>query len=125
MTYKKAKTYEEVNFRFAVPDDGTYAKETGTVLVRPGEMVIDIKDDDGTSFFLIVGNFSDNFFTGNNMTTGAYRPKVQAKWSDFGEIQFIGRQTFIGRWREDGVEYVFTFWLPRSYASYLGNKGKA
>jgi hypothetical protein len=35
------KTYNNVQFYFSTLD-GNYDEETGTVLVRPGEMVIDI-----------------------------------------------------------------------------------
>jgi hypothetical protein len=109
------KTYNNVQFYFSTLD-GNYDEETGTVLVRPGEMVIDIPDPIGT-LYLIVGKPSENFFTGSNTALGQEIPRVLAKWIDFGQL-------FIGHWREDGEDYLFSFRLPRGHSRYLGDKNQ-
>jgi hypothetical protein len=77
--------------------------EKGTVIVRDGEMVIDIPVD-GKTVYLIIGKSRDHFYEGANSARNE-SPRVHAKWINFGPL-------FGGRWFEDGEEYLFCFRLP-------------
>lgn len=72
----------------------------GTVLLRDGEMVLDIPGGSGP--YLIVGRVRENAFAGVN--TGRGRANVEAKWANVGGM-------YVGSWIEDGYEYLFSFEL--------------
>jgi hypothetical protein len=74
-----------------------------TVLLRDGEMVIDMQDPGRVTKYLIVGKSVKYFFQGIN-TAGPQMPKVLAKWVQLGNI-------FVGHWLEEGQEYLFSFEL--------------
>jgi hypothetical protein len=95
----KPRKYDEVLFQFLSMND--VAELRGTILVRGNQMVIDIPQN-GVSTFVIVGSNQEGFYEGHNSTRGA--PIVHARWTKLGPI-------FVGRWVEDGVEYLFSFRL--------------
>jgi len=73
----------------------------GTVLLRNGDMILDIPGGDGP--YLIVGKLSGHVYGGPSEVRGRIK-KVDAKWADVeGE--------HVGTWVEDGYKYLFSFVL--------------
>jgi len=96
----KKGLFESVRF-YWFSDDGREALD-GTVRIGDGEMVLDIKGDNGP--YLIEGNQREHWFEGmNTLTTGG---RVEAHWAWLGE-------GFAGRWLENGKEYLLWFTLHR------------
>src|SRR6266850_1505830 len=100
-TRNKAKKFENVEIQFVNIEDAQALN--ATVLVRNGEMVIDIQALDGITDYLIVGKPEDYFFQGIN-SAGKAMPTVRAKWVKLGRI-------YVGLWIEGGREYLFSFEL--------------
>jgi hypothetical protein len=76
----------------------------GTVLIRKDEMVIDIRDPEGASTYLIIGKQHKFVYRGRNTAKDA-TADVQAKW-----VYIDGE--YIGLWIEDNDRMVFIFELP-------------
>ena|SRR6266851_3121308 len=95
---------EDVRFHFlgAVGD----SKLTGTVVVRDGEMVLDIPGGNGP--YLIAGKSHGHWHAGTSSVRGKSN-RVEAKWADVG-----GK--YVGVWVEAGYEYLFSFELPNTWA---------
>jgi hypothetical protein len=94
--------YSDVSFTF-------YATQrpeilTGRVLVRPGEMVLEVDPTPVSDAYLVRGELSEGHFSGWN-ELGSDPVGVEAAWAGIG-------QRFVGLWIEEGVEYLFTFTLP-------------
>ncbi|MGA9108336.1 MAG: hypothetical protein ACLQPN_06965 [Bryobacteraceae bacterium] len=75
----------------------------GTVLVRDGEMVLEVECL-GDRPYVIVGKAVDGFYRGFHQGQPDDAP-VTAKWIRLDDI-------YIGTWREEGTEYLFRFRLP-------------
>jgi hypothetical protein len=78
----------------------------GTVIVRKGEMVIDIPEQDGLAAALVVGKQVGNIFRGSNDIRDEDALAINASWCYFGEA-------YAGIWIEEGNELLFSFRLPR------------
>ena len=76
----------------------------GTVLIRKDEMVIDIRDPEGASPYLIIGKQHEYVYRGRNTAKDA-TAEVQAKW-----VYIDGE--YIGLWIEGNDRMVFMFELP-------------
>lgn len=74
----------------------------GTARIGEGEMVLDIPGGGGP--YLIEGKQREHWFEGVNIDSSGGR--VEARWAWVGE-------GFVGRWLEDGYEYLFWFTLRR------------
>jgi hypothetical protein len=72
----------------------------GSVIVRDGEMVLDIPGGDGP--YLIIGRARGHYYEGENNIRGGNH--IEAKWAEMGD-------EFVGVWREENEEYFFTFRL--------------
>jgi len=97
---KKPKKHVKVEIQF---DVGIPEAEEATVLLRDGEMVIDMQEPDGVTKYLIVGKPKGYYFQGVN-SAGPRMPKVRVSWVKLGKV-------FVGQWLEDGQEYLFSFEL--------------
>jgi hypothetical protein len=96
--------YQNIQFQF-LDGDGELI-QTGTVLVRDDNMVLDIPAQQGFAACLITGEQRGHIFIGSNTLRSESSPRILAKWADLGEI-------FVGIWIEDGYECLFSFRLPR------------
>jgi hypothetical protein len=74
---------------------------SGTVIVRDGEMVLEILGGEGP--YLIVGKARKHWFEGPNSAVGR-RNQVDAKWTEV-----CG--TYVGIWIEENWKYLFSFEL--------------
>jgi len=86
-----------VRFHFINADEDDYLP--GTVLLRDGEMVLDIPG--GCGPYLIVGKAIGHRFEGMNNVRGS-TTQVTARWADVGGM-------YVGVWQEGGSEYLFSF----------------
>jgi hypothetical protein len=104
--------YEQVRFLWLSLDE-EFAESTGEVIIRNtdkgSEMVLEIRDPQNESPYLIIGqsNTGKSYFSGIN-TAHDKTTEVEASWAE------IDRSDYIGRWIEDGDEYLFKFSLPRA-----------
>lgn len=93
---------DDVMFRFLGSDEDSLLR--GSVLVRDGEIVLDIPGGYGP--YLIVGKPRLHWYEGTNSAT-ARRFEVSATWANVGE-------SYVGRWIEANHEYLFSFVLGSS-----------
>ncbi len=97
--------YDEVGFQFVHTADSLDAG--GTVLLRQGEMVLEIPGERGANdFYLIQGQLRGHIHSGTESNPPLGQPPVRARWADFGDV-------CVGLWVEDGYDYLFVFRLPR------------
>jgi hypothetical protein len=89
-----------VNFHFANENEVTDLP--GTLLVRPGQMVLDIPGGYGP--YHIVGNAVGNHFEGTSDVKGLSE-HTTARWAD------VGYGLFVGVWIEDNEEFLFSFYF--------------
>ncbi len=97
-----AQRWPNVQFEF-VSLAGDADAHGGTVLVRDGEMVLEVECPDDRPF-VICGKAVEGFFRGVHQGQPG-DVAVVAKWIRLDDI-------YIGTWREGGAEYLFTFRLP-------------
>jgi hypothetical protein len=97
---RDAVRYSDVLFEF--PD----VDMRGTVIVRKGEMVIEISEQNGLAGALVVGKKDGHLFRGSNDIRDESALAIDASWCDFGEA-------YAGIWIEEGNELLFSFRLPR------------
>ena len=97
--------HDNVSFHFIGAKEDS--RLPGTVVLRDGEMVLDIPGGDGP--YLIAGKARKHWFEGMNSHSGR-RYDVDAKWADLGG-------TYVGKWIEYGNEYLFSFDLGAPIAS--------
>ena len=100
------KRYDKVIFEFLEQysnDKESYYPTSlmGTVLIRDDEMVIDIRDPEGASPYLIVGKYHEHVYRGRNAAHDA-TAEVQAKWVNIDT-------EYLGIWIEGGDRIVFMF----------------
>src|SRR6266576_1457992 len=90
------------SFRFLAANEDS--RLAGTVIVRDGEMVLDISEG-VTPYgpYLIIGTGNEYWFEGTNSAHGM-KYHVKAKW-----VQVGG--TYIGTWIEGDEDYLFSFEL--------------
>ncbi|GIW81589.1 MAG: hypothetical protein KatS3mg105_3396 [Gemmatales bacterium] len=93
---------DDVQFHFLGANEDSLL--TGSVLVRPGEMVLDIPGGYGP--YLIVGAAHGHRYEGVSSIRGKSN-RVEARWADVGGM-------YVGVWHEDGEEYLFSFELPEA-----------
>lgn len=102
MKKKRPSRHDEVRFRFL--DPGEDCELHGTVLIREGEMVLDIPG--GCGPYLVKGKAREHWFEGMNSDPSGN--PVEAKWARLGEL-------YVGVWIEssdDGTDdYFFSFRL--------------
>jgi hypothetical protein len=96
------RSRDNVTFHFVNANEDTSL--TGTVLVRQGQMVLDIPGGGGP--YLIVGEAIGHHYEGTNTVRGVCSP-VNARWADVGGM-------FVGVWFENAEEFLFSFELPDS-----------
>ncbi|MFL5242703.1 MAG: hypothetical protein ACJ8FY_11400 [Gemmataceae bacterium] len=92
--------HEEVRFHFL--SDKENSELTGTVIVRDGEMVLNIPGGYGP--YLIASKSHEHRYGGTSTVRGKSN-RVEARWADMGWM-------YVGVWVEDGCEYLFSFELP-------------
>jgi hypothetical protein len=107
--------YEHVSFRFLNSNEEPHL--IGEVLTRDGnagpEMVLSITDPEGFRPYLLVGVMrrGKTYYVGQDSARDRGNHYVQASWA---EIDDAIDDAFVGRWIEDGDDYLFSFKLPRS-----------
>jgi hypothetical protein len=89
--------HENVLFHFLGTNEDSFL--SGTVLVRPGDMVLQIPGGDGP--YHLVGKARKHWFEGTNSDPNR-RYEVDAKWAELGAL-------YVGMWIEEGYEYLFSF----------------
>jgi hypothetical protein len=94
--------WPKVQFEF-VSLAGDVDASSGTVLVRDGEMVLEVECP-GDRPYVIRGKAIDGLYRGIHQGQPGDVP-VAAKWIRLDDI-------YIGTWREAGIEFLFTFRLP-------------
>ena len=96
--------YRDVPIQFLSPDDDAI-DVTATVLLRQGEMVIDIPSQPSSGPYLVRGKKVVHFFAGVDSLAHEDQAHVVVRWSLLGDL-------YVGIWIEEGVEYLFSFRLP-------------
>lgn len=92
---EQTRPHEDIEFVFVSGSfDATSAR--GRVLVRDGEMILDIEWQ-GTAYH-VPGQREQSYFIGTDVD-------VRARWADLGT-------EFVGVWIEKGHEWFFRFRLP-------------
>ena len=97
-----AQRYTDVQFE-VVSLGGVPWSYRGTVIVRDGEMLLEVEVPDERPY-VIRGKASGDFFQGRHEGLPD-DPPVQAKWIRLDDI-------YIGTWLEEGIDYLFKFSLP-------------
>src|SRR5437868_5158709 len=92
--------HEGVRFHFLGAKEDS--ELVGTVLLRDGEMVLDIPSSNGP--YLLHGKSHGHRFEGTTIVPGKSNP-VEARWADVGRM-------YVGIWIEEGYDYLFSFELP-------------
>jgi len=104
--------YPDVRFEFLIAADNCKAYETrGTVIVREGEMVLEVEWPDARPY-LIRGKAKLDFFHGRHEGLPD-DDRVEAKWIRLDDI-------YIGTWVEEGKDYLFRFRLPKNQETPAG-----
>ncbi len=96
--------YDDVEFDFL--NSETAATYSGVVMVRGDTMVLDIASQHGAAAILVEGHLNGHIYSGSNTLRREDAAKVNAKWTELGDI-------FVGVWIEQGLEYLFSFRLPK------------
>jgi hypothetical protein len=94
--------YTDVQFEFLSALEGLEL-ERGVVIVRDGEMVLEVECP-GDRRYSIRGTLRRDFFVGRHEDQLGDTP-VDAKWIRLDDI-------YIGTWIEGGNDYMFRFHLP-------------
>ena len=76
------------------------------MLLRQGEMVIDIQDQPSAGPYLVNGKKVEYFFAGTDSHRREVQVNVVARWALLGDV-------YVGIWIEEGEEYLFSFRIPR------------
>jgi hypothetical protein len=76
-----------------------------TVRQTDSEMVIDISANQDRPY-LVTGHLVRNFFAGRDEVSDGRSLDIAARWTELGDV-------WVGWWSEEGVEYLFTFRLPK------------
>src|SRR5438046_9515114 len=97
-TKSQSSRHEDVSFRFLGHKWDN--RLSGTVIVRDGEMVLEVSGSESGPYS-IAGKAHSHWFEGKNSVHGM-QYAVDAKWADLGG-------TCVGIWVEDGQEYLFSF----------------
>jgi len=94
--------HDGVQFLFLTSTAGEKPEvPTGVVIERAGQMVLEFSDSEER--YTVVGRATGHFFTGEHSSRDPSR-NAQAVWCNMnGEC--------IGRWRENGTDYLFSFSL--------------
>jgi hypothetical protein len=97
--------YDGVDFNFK----GEKEEEdlSGTVIIRKGEMVLDIPGGYGPYMIigkLLVGKPLESWYQGKN-SASSRSYETEARWA------FVGEGTYAGLWVEDNCDYLFSFHL--------------
>lgn len=85
-------------------DDALEAQ--ASIVDRGEEMVIDVPAGGDTGPYLVIGRLHGNFYAGVDTFDGE-PVDVVARWARLGDV-------CAGIWREDGVEYLFKFDIPKA-----------
>jgi len=104
-TTRKLGRYDNVVFEFL--NETTSLEQRGTVIVRAGEMVLEIPEQDGCAASLVIGKSQGHYFRGANSIRGADALKIDARWADLGDL-------FAGTWQDEDDDLLFRFRLPRA-----------
>jgi hypothetical protein len=97
--------YPNVSIQFLTPDEDALNVKAA-VLLRQGEMVIDIPDQPSSGPYLVCGKQVDYFFAGIDSLEHEEKVHVVARWALLGDV-------YVGIWIEEGVEHLFSFRVPR------------
>jgi len=99
--------YSNVSITFLCADDAPYS-EQASIRLTDTEMVIDISAPSSQErAYLVKGHLVNNFYAGQDDVTESGPLDIVARWAELGDI-------WVGWWLEDGVEYLFSFRLPRN-----------
>jgi len=101
-----AERYEDIQIQF-LSAGGTVIEVKASVLLREDEMVIDIPSQPSSGPNLVRGKKADHFFAGVDSLEHEIQVNIVARWSLLGDV-------YVGIWVEEGVEYLFSFRVPRS-----------
>jgi hypothetical protein len=102
--------YENVQITFLTGDDVPYS-ERASIRQSDEEMVIDIGAPSRSQrAYLVRGRPFKGFFAGEDEVAENEPLNIVARWAELGDI-------WVGWWSEEGVEYLFSFRLPRNVAS--------
>src|SRR5208337_1244597 len=96
---------KDLSIQFFPPDDPPYTVQA-QVIRREEEMVISIPTQPSSGPYLVRGLKNNYFFAGVDSLKHEQHVHVIARWVLLGDV-------YIGIWIEDGVEYLFSFRLPR------------
>ncbi len=81
----KPTRVDDVDFQFLGP--ATDLSLTGSVLIRHGNMVIDIPKQPGSPPCLVEGRLIGHVYSGCNTLRQDEPPRIDARWSDLGGLQ--------------------------------------
>jgi hypothetical protein len=101
--------YPDVSIQFLTPGEDML-NVRAMVLLREGEMVIDIPSQQSSDPYLVRGRKVEHFFAGVDSLERGERVHVVARWALLGDV-------YVGIWIEEGTEYLFSFKVPRSQAT--------
>jgi hypothetical protein len=101
------KLYKHIPIQFLTVG-GDSEERYAQVRQQGDEMVLSISRQPSPEpvTFLVHGKKVEHFFAGVDSLKNPIPVKVIARWALIGD-------EYIGRWIEDGVEYLFSFRLPR------------
>ena len=102
--------YDSVVFEFI--NEKTSLEQRGTVIVRAGEMVLDIPEQDGCAASLVIRKSQGHYFRGGNSIRGPHALKIDARWADLGDV-------FAGTWQDEDDDLLFRFRLPRAITTVV------
>jgi hypothetical protein len=99
---------QDVSIQFFPPDDPPYTVRA-QVIRREGEMVTSIPTQPSSGPYLVRGLKNKNLFlAGIDSLKHEQHVHVIARWALLGDV-------YVGIWIEYGVEYLFSFRLPRGW----------
>ena len=102
-------TFLGVSVTFLSPSEPPY-EYVGNIRLGDSEMVIDLPRGEVRAY-LVRGRLVNGFFAGRDEIADDGAPlNIVARWTELGDV-------WVGWWREKGVEYLFTFRLPKTSAS--------
>ena len=102
---------------FLTTDDAPYT-ERASIRQSDTEMVIDIASPGPSERrYLVRGRRVNDFYAGRDEMDEAEPRDVVARWSQLGDV-------WVGWWLEDGVEFLFSFRLPKEPSGSGRSKGR-
>lgn len=100
-------TASKQEVEFLLLSEESAMRVSGHLIVRNGEMVLDLTDEDDYQYLFVARQNKDGAYFAEASTPASKPSRARAAWEKLGP-------SYVGRWLEYGEEYLFTFRVQRT-----------